>query len=425
MTAAPPPRSPSSVGDALRVAILSVGDELLAGDILDTNMHGLANELAARGHRLVGTACVGDDLDAIVSALRRAAEDADVLLVTGGLGPTRDDLTRDGVAAAFGLALEERADYLAQAQGSNAVLTEGARLQATFPAGATVLENARGTAPGFLVEGAVDGRALRVACFPGVPSELRPMARALLDGLGPGARAATRKLRCCGATESEVGAVLAGVMDRARAGCLVGVTASKGILTVSVRGDDARAVDATLEEARALLGDTVFGEGDDTHPAAVVRLLAERGLVVTTAESCTGGLVAGAITSVPGSSEVLREAVVTYSNEAKTARLGVPEALLAEHGAVSEPVAAAMAEGARARSGADVALSVSGIAGPGGGTPDKPVGTVVFGLADAAGTVTRTFRWRGGRDELRTRSVTVSLELLRRRLLGAARDRLP
>jgi len=405
-----------------RVGILSVGDELLAGDILDTNAHWLARELAGRGHRLAATATVGDDIAVIQQALERASQDCELLLVTGGLGPTKDDLTRDGVAAAFGLALREHPEYLAQAQGGNKQLSAGGRLQASFPEGCEVLENERGTAPGFLVTGtlaASAGPPFRVACFPGVPSEMRAMVRALLEREGDGRdRLPVRKLRCCGMSESVVGERLAELMDRSRSGCLVGVTASGGILTVSVRGADASAIDATFEEARARLGEAVFGEGEILHAEAVVQLLIERGLVVSMAESCTGGLLAGAITSVPGSSAVLHEAVVTYSNEAKAARLGVPEATLAEHGAVSEPTAAAMAEGQRARSGADVALSITGIAGPGGATPTKPVGTVVLGLADAAGTLVRTHEWRGGRDEIRRRSVTVALEMLRRRVAG-------
>ncbi len=403
----------------VQIGILSVGDELLAGDILDTNLHWLAQEIAARGHRLVGSACVGDSVANIRRAVERAAEDCQLLLVTGGLGPTKDDLTRDGVAAAFGFALEERPEYLAQAQGSNKVLSADGRLQAVFPVGAQVLENERGTAPGFLVEGDVSATTtLRVACFPGVPSELKPMARAILDAEGAGVRVAARTLRCCGLPESEVGVLLAELMDRRRSSCLVGVTASKGILSVTVRGEKQSAVDETYQAARERLGSAVFGTGRDTHAEAVVKALAAAGCVVSTAESCTGGLLAGAITSVPGSSDVLREAVVTYSNEAKIQRLGVPEAVLAEHGAVSEPVAVAMADGQRARTGADIALSITGIAGPGGGSAEKPVGTVVLGLADEAGTVARTYSWRGSREEIRIRSVTVALEALRRRLLA-------
>ena len=408
---------------APRVAVLSVGDEPLAGDILDSNAHGLARRLAARGLRLVAMATAGDDLDRVRTAVERAGRDADLLLVTGGLGPTRDDLTRDGVAAALGLGVEERPEYLLQAQGTNPALTEGARLQATFPVGAEVLENRHGTAPGFLVAGQTAGREagrpLQVACFPGVPSELWPMVEALLDRLGHGDAATTRKLRCCGLTEARMGELLGELMDRGRAGARIGVTASGGVLTVSVRGTDAAEVDRTLEDARLRLGVAVFGEGDAQLVDTVVAMLAERGETLATAESCTGGLLAGAITSVPGSSAVFHEGFVTYANEAKTRHLGVAGATLAAHGAVSEETARAMAEGLRERTGAHHALAVTGIAGPGGGTPDKPVGTIVFGWAHPDGTHLRRVAWTGSRDELRRRSVTVALEGLRRHLLGA------
>jgi nicotinamide-nucleotide amidase len=403
-----------------QVGILSVGDELLAGDILDTNQHWLAQELASRGHKLVGTVCVADSVYAIRQAVERAAEDYELLLITGGLGPTQDDLTREGVAAAFGVELIEDPNYLGQAQGSNTKLSAGGRKQACFPRGATVLENGRGTAPGFELQGIVGGQGgLRAACFPGVPSELRPMVSAFLDTLGDGPGVAARKLMCSGVSESTVGEVLGELMNRERSSCLVGVTASLGILTVTVRGDDEESVLSTFVTARERLGDAVFSIGQASHAEVVVRGLLERGLLVSTAESCTGGLLAGALTSVPGSSAAIREALVVYSEEAKVQRLGVSEELLAEYGVVSEPVAAAMAEAQRQRSGADVAISITGIAGPGGGTVDQPVGTVVFGLATAEETLVRSEHWRGGRDAIRMRSVTCALEMLRRRVLSA------
>jgi len=408
---------------ALRVGVLSVGDELLAGDIPDTNAHRLARELAARGHQLVSVATVGDQVDAVRRAIERAAEDCDLLLVSGGLGPTRDDLTREGVAAAFGLPLEERGEYLHQAQGRQPVLTDDARLQAHFPRGARVLENAQGTAPGFLVEGRPAGRAaqappLRVACFPGVPSELLPMALALFATLPQGPAPPARSLRCCGLTEAALGDALKDLMRRDRAGCRVGVTAAHGVHTVCLRGGDAQDVAQTEAEIRRRLGTTVFGAGDTSLAEAVVEMLAARRLVVGTAESCTGGLLAGAITSVSGASAVFRQGVVTYSDECKQRLLEVPAELLARHGAVSEPVAVAMATGLRRRSACDVALSITGIAGPLGGSSHKPVGSVVLALADAAGERVVSHVWRGSRDDVRQRAVTRALELLRRRLLG-------
>jgi PncC family amidohydrolase len=253
------------------------------------------------------------------------------------------------------------------------------------------------------------------------------MLRAFLDALGPGTGAAARVLYCSGLSEAEAGDRIADLMDEQLAGCRVGITVTTGIMKVSARGEDVDALDTTIAAAQERLGDAVFlrsssAEGDSSGrledgtslEAVVVAELSARGLTVSTAESCTGGLLAGALTSVSGSSTVFREGVVTYSNQAKAERLGVAADLLAEHGAVSEPVAAAMAEGQRQRSGADVALSITGIAGPGGGTPGKPVGTVVFGLADAAGTQVVTRRWSSGREAVRAFSVNYALELLRR-----------
>jgi nicotinamide-nucleotide amidase len=402
------------------VAILAVGDELLAGELLDSNSAWLARQVRARGHVVSHFAVVGDELPAIRAAVQTALAQADLLLVTGGLGPTGDDITRDGVAAALGVPLAERPELVARLQefysARGIPLGAGSRRQAEMPVGASVLENPVGTAAGFLH--VRDGRA--VACFPGVPSELHVMAPPCLDACLPPAPAGlTRHLHLCGVAESEVGEKLADLMDHVRAArrdARLGVTAKLGVLTLALRGTDARAVADMEADVRSRVGELLFGEGEETLAGAVVRHLARRRETLTTAESCTGGLLAGAITSVPGSSEVFREGVVVYSNEAKTARLGVPEALLAEHGAVSEPVAVAMARGARERAGADHALAITGIAGPSGGTPDKPAGTVCLAVAGPDGERALTRRWTGTREEVRGRSVNLALELLRRRI---------
>jgi nicotinamide-nucleotide amidase len=406
--------------NARRVAILAVGDELLAGDVIDTNSAWLARQVRARGYLVASLAVAGDEPAAIERALRVALAIADLVLVSGGLGPTGDDITRDGVAAAAGLGLRERPELierLTQIYGARGIpLNAGSRRQAEMPVGATVLENPVGTAAGFALVS--DGRT--IAVFPGVPSELRAMGAAFLDAQLPAAGAGLScTLHLCGLSESELGERLKDLMDHARAtrtDARLGVTAKLGVLSVSIRGTDARAVAAMEAEVRGRVGALIFGTGEETLADAVVHALAARRETVTTAESCTGGLLAGAITSVPGSSAVFREGVVAYANEVKAARLGVPEALLAQHGAVSEPVAAAMARGARERAGADHALAVTGIAGPDGGTPAKPVGTICFAVADREGERTLTRQWLGTRDEVRGRSVNLALELLRRRL---------
>jgi nicotinamide-nucleotide amidase len=274
-------------------------------------------------------------------------------------------------------------------------------------------------APGFLLR---DG-AFLLAALPGVPTEMRAMAEALLEAhLPAGPAFGSRRVLACGLTESAAGDLLADLMDHdrpARDALRLGITARHGLLSISLRGNDPAALEAAEAEVRARLGPAFVAGGDDTLASVVVAGLAARGLTVSTAESCTGGLLAGAITSVPGSSRVLCEGVVTYADEAKIARLGVRPALLAAHGAVSEPVACAMAAGQRERAAADVALAVTGIAGPDGGTADKPVGTVVIALADASGASARTWCWKGTREELRERSVTLALDRLRRWLAEA------
>jgi nicotinamide-nucleotide amidase len=411
-------------GDAAiwRVAILGIGDELLAGELVDTNSGWLARAVRARGHIVSGVALAGDEAPAIARAVLAAAADADLVVCTGGLGPTADDLTRDGLALAFGQPLEERADLVATltatAARAGVALSEGNRQQARIPRGATALPNPRGTAPGILMRVA---RVL-VAALPGVPSEMQGMAAALLaEHVPAGPALVTRRLLACGPSEAQLGAELKDLMHHAgawRSDARLGINVSAGVLAIMIRGNEPAAVDAMEAAVRERLGAAIFGENEDTHAGAIVAQLAARGRSVTTAESCTGGLLAAAITAVPGSSAVFREGVVAYSYEAKTARLGVAAAELAAHGAVSEPVVRAMAAGARARAGADYALAISGIAGPDGGTADKPVGTVVLGLAFEGGERTVSRHWLGSRDEIRRRSVTTALEMLRRQLLS-------
>lgn len=403
-------------GDARRVVLLSVGDELLAGDIVDTNASWLASLCAECGHRVVAQATVGDRVDEIERAVRRAREDGDLVIVTGGLGPTDDDVTRNGVAAAFGLGLEERPELIdVLAAKMKRPLTPRSRRQAEMPVGALVLQNPRGTAPGFYLED--DG--LGVAVMPGVPAEMELMARLLFDDfVATGALQVPRRIQLAGLPESQAGDLLDELMDPSVAGCRMGITVKLGQTTVTVRGEDAAAMDAAADAAAERLGNAVFSRRSESLAEWCVSTLAERGLVVSCAESCTGGLLAGALTAVPGSSAVFREATVSYADAVKIARLGVPPELVSQWGAVSEPVARAMAEGQRELAGADVALSITGIAGPDGGTPDKPVGTVHYALADGDGTVARQVCWPGSRADIRGRAVNLALDLLRRRLTG-------
>lgn len=418
----------------MRAAILSVGSELVTGLVLDTHGREISRALAGLGIEVARHETLDDNVPEIAAALERAAADAGLVVVTGGLGPTPDDLTRDGLAEAMGVPLEENAaaramlDAWAAPRGRK---PGGSNLrQALLPKGAEPLPNPVGSAPGIL---AVLGAA-RVFCLPGVPGEMRRMlADQVLPRLGPaqaGRVSMVRTVRTFGMPESEVGERLADLMALGRSsppvsGPRVATAAHSGIIDVHIhatgpRESVERALQAEAAEVRRRLGPVVFAEGDTDMAGAVAALLAEAKATLALAESCTGGLVATKLVAVPGISEWLLEAVVAYSNAAKVRLLGVPGAVLEEHGAVSEPVARAMAEGARKRSGANLALAVTGIAGPGGGSAAKPVGTVWFALAHQGGTEAAHRVFVGDRDHVRERAAIFALNMLRVHLLRAA-----
>ncbi|MCC6748619.1 MAG: competence/damage-inducible protein A [Deltaproteobacteria bacterium] len=415
--------------------ILTIGDELLRGDLVDTNSGWLATRLGQLGLPVTRITSVGDDLPALVAALEEAAGRARVLLVSGGLGPTDDDRTSAAVAQAAGVPLELDAAALetirARFAAVNLAFTPNNEKQAYIPRGARLLPNARGTAPGFSVRvGACD-----VCCVPGVPSEMRGMfdaeiAPALERELGL-APVRVRTLRTFGLSESKVDHELRDLLSGAAA---PGVQASVHyraqfpethvILVVrSDAGSSAGAADAALgaleAEVRRRLGANVYGADRETFSEAVVAALKGAGARVALAESCTGGLAADLLTRASGASEVFELGLVTYANAFKTSLLGVPEAVLATHGAVSQPCVEAMAAGVRERAGATLGLAISGIAGPTGGTPDKPVGTVHFALASAAGVrhLERQFRY-GERDRIKLLAAYVGLWLVYRAARG-------
>ncbi|MCB9876030.1 MAG: competence/damage-inducible protein A [Planctomycetes bacterium] len=395
--------------------VVAIGDELLHGALLDTNSKYVAGRLEQVGAVVHRFTVVGDEPGALEAVLAEACARADVVVTTGGLGPTLDDRTRDVAAqlcggplvfdeASWNGILEWFARHLRKVPDSN-------RRQAMLPPGGAALPNAVGTAPGFRVR---IGRA-ELFAVPGVPSEMRVM---LQEHVLPALAArpdctptVQRWLRVLGPSEAALGERIESFMVPGRDPA-VGVTASGGLLTVRIvatAADRAAAeakCDATAAELRPLLGDWLFAEGERELPELVCERFAAAGRTLAFAESCTGGLLAARLTDVAGASAVLRGGVVAYANEAKQDLLGVDPALLERHGAVSEPVVAAMAEGARRRFGADVAVATSGIAGPAGGTPDKPVGTVCFAVADAAGTRAWTSRIAAlGRAFVRDRAV--------------------
>lgn len=413
----------------MKAFVLSIGNELTLGETVDTNSAWLARRLAEIGVLTVAHVTVADEREAIRRALAEATARAEVVLVTGGLGPTEDDLTRFALADLLGTALERDEASVAQIESffrkRGRPMPEANVVQAMIPGGATAIANTCGTAPGIRTRyGDAD-----IFIMPGVPREMQVMyERDVLPALRPStgkAVIARRILWCYGAGESDIGTRIANLMQRGR-NPTVGTTAQQTIIGVRIhaQGHSPEKADALLDadasEVRRRLGDLVFGQDDDTLADAVGRLLIERGRTVATAESCTGGLIAKALTDVAGSSAYFRQGVVTYANEAKIELLGVTEELIAGHGAVSAPVAEAMARGCRERAGTDYVLSVTGIAGPSGGTADKPVGLVYIGLADESGCQVTEHRLGDflTREEVRDRTMKVALNRLRLRLMN-------
>ncbi len=408
--------------------ILSIGTELALGQSVDTNSAWLAQQLCRRGWRPTHHETVADELSDIGGALLRAAAAAGVVLVTGGLGPTADDLTRQALADALGEPLVEHAPTVARLNAYFAARsrpTPPANLvQALHPPSAEMLPNSCGTAPGLFAR----LRGAAVFVLPGVPSEMREMfEREVLPRLpesGAGVLA-SRRLNCVGMPESQLGERIADLMRRGR-NPEVGTAAEHGQIGVRINAAAADAaaaqalLDAAESELRARLGVVVFGRDDETLAGVVGAALRAARQTLATAESCTGGMIGAALTDVPGSSEYYLGGVVSYANEAKRELLGVEQNLLDAHGAVSEPVARAMAEGAKRRFASDYAIAVTGIAGPGGGSAEKPVGLVFIGLATPRETRVqmRLLGHDASRAEIRLRATNLALDLLRRELLG-------
>jgi len=413
----------------MRAIVISVGNELTLGQTIDTNAAWLAQRLAEVGVTTPLHLTVADDQEALEREIRRASEWADVVLVSGGLGPTEDDLTRHALADAMGVDLQLREEYIERIRGfftkRRLDMPDTNVIQAHFPVGSTPIDNTCGTAPGIR---AAIGDCLAFA-MPGVPREMKVMfERDVLPQLTPksgsGVILATT-LWCYGAGESDIGEKIHDLMQRGQ-NPTVGTTAQQTIIGVRIHAHGqthdqaAQLRDNTANEVLKRLGQLVFGTDDDTLASAVAKLLIEKKQTVATAESCTGGLIAKSLTDIPGSTAYFLDGVVTYSNEAKTRLLGIPSELIAKHGAVSPEVAHVMATNCRERSGSDLAISVTGIAGPTGQTPDKPVGLVYIGLADHSDcNVTR--HQMGDyltREEIRDRARKLALNRLRLKLLA-------
>ena len=415
----------------MKAAILAVGSELLGTDRLDTNSLCLTALLDRYGVELVRKAVLGDSEEEIASELRTLIPRLDLILMTGGLGPTADDVTREAVAAALGRQLRLDGEVVAtlerrfQALGWR--MPEVNRRQAFVVEGAEVLPNERGTAPGMRLES--DGEGCTLFLFPGVPVELDGlMASALEPWLAERAGGVAREtavLKIAGLPESVVEERIAPAYDEfGREASTILASVGEIRLQATAAGPEPerrQQLQAMVKRLSELAGDVVFTtREEDTLESVVGDLLRAAGQTLTAAESCTGGLFSQRITAVPGSSEYFLGAAVTYSNELKVQMVGVPAEMLDEHGAVSEPVARAMAEGVRRSLGSDWGVGITGVAGPGGGSEEKPVGTVHVAVAGPTpeDTVThRKLRLPGDRDRIRRFSAQIALEMLRRRLL--------
>lgn len=424
-----------------RAAVLSVGDELVLGQSLDTNARWLSAQLIEHGIPVFEHATVADDLDAILRALQRLCGAAPLVIVTGGLGPTADDLTRQALASLLDeplvpdeAALEELSSWLAVRGRS---MSENQRLQIMRPASARMLPNPVGTAPGMAATRSTQSSECEVYCLPGPPREMCPMFKAsVVPRLRPpaGRVILTCILRTFGMGEAEIARRLGPLMNRTR-NPLIGTTASGGEVAVRIRyegepGKGSRLVDDSEQLVRQAVGEVIYGSGDETIQESVLTLLDARRERLITAESCTGGLLGSMITSIAGSSAVYDGGWVSYANEVKSRELGVPAAMIEEHGAVSAEVAASMAAGALAHApGAHHALAITGIAGPDGGTTDKPVGTVFIARSarphDGPHALAfppldvRRFHFIGDRADVRDRSAKSALAMLRLALVGS------
>ncbi len=411
--------------------IVAIGTELVSGQSLDTNSQWLSRALGSLGIGVHFHTSLGDDLAENVDALRIATGRADLVITSGGLGPTQDDLTREALAAVSGSPLVEDPDSLAAIAAMfarrNRPMAERNRVQALRPEGSEAMPNSCGTAPGIWMS---VGRSV-VACLPGVPIEMKRMfdeqVVPRLRDLGAGSRVIVhRKINLFGRGESDIEAKALDLTARGRVP-EVGITVSEATISFRVVGSgttegEAHAlIEPTVATIYERFGPMIVGEGTEDVVDALVRELKRTGTTLAVAESCTGGMIAQQITGIAGVSDVFMGAVVSYANSAKVELLGVPAGLIEGHGAVSGEVAEAMARGARERLAADVGLSVTGIAGPSGGTPEKPVGLVYVGLAKADSVESRRFDIGADqpREVIRARAAKLAMNWARLGVAGA------
>lgn len=410
----------------MKAWVLAVGSEMLTPFKLDTNSLTITERLNAIGCDVRFKAVVGDDVTELVTLFEHGIGSVDLIVCTGGLGPTEDDVTRDALARALDLPLDideaivERIRQRFERRGL--VMQAINRRQAMVPRGAEVLENPNGTAPGLWIE----RRGTRVLLLPGPPREMVPMLDAVVESrlrpLSRGRGLFRRVLRITGRPEADVDAAAQPIYGKWTAGPVpitTTILASMGQIELHLTADApgaaaaAAALDAAVGQLQEALGLSVYSTDGRPMEAVIGDLLTRGGLTIAVAESCTGGLLASRLTDVPGSSAYFDRGVVCYSNAAKVEWLGVPVALIEAHGAVSEPVARAMADGARERARASVGIGITGIAGPGGGTPEKPVGTVAIAVVTPDAVRVKTFRFIGGREMVKFQSTQAAMNMLR------------
>jgi len=409
----------------MKAEILAVGTELLLGDIVNTNGQYIAKRLADMGIFVYHQSVVGDNVERLKEAYKLAFNRADLVIATGGLGPTKDDLTKETAAEFFERNLilhEESLEFIkSYFEKMNRTLNEGNRKQAYLPEGAKVLPNDNGTAPGCVIE--EDSKILIL--LPGPPKEMIPMFEKQVvpyllkfqEGV-----LESKVLRILGIGEGHMAEKISDIIDN-QANPTVAPYAKEGEVTlrITAKGETKEKADELIEPVekaiRERLGEDIYGEGESTIEEVVAEILINRGLTIATAESCTGGLLAGKLINYPGISSVFIEGAITYSNEAKMARLNVNKETLDAFGAVSKETAAEMAQGIAMSAGTDIGISVTGIAGPGGGTEEKPVGLVYIGLCINGEVKTKELRLSGDRQKVRNRTVMNALDFLRRELI--------
>lgn len=410
----------------MKAEILAVGTEILLGDIVNTNAHYLSQRLANLGISVYYQTVVGDNEERLLKAYELAFKRADLVIATGGLGPTKDDLTKEIGAKYFGKAMYLHVESYKHIKEFfdrlNRPISEGNKKQAIMPEGALILPNPNGTAPGCIIE---EGSKVLVM-LPGPPKEMEPMFEAsvvpYLDKFSDGV-IVSKVVRVVGLGESAMAEkVLDLIENQTNPTVAPYAKDNESILRITAKGNTIKDAEALImpieEEIRKRIGEDIYAEGETSLSEVVGEMLVRSNLTIGTAESCTGGLLSGTLINYPGISSVFLEGVVTYSNEAKIKRLGVKAETLESFGAVSEETAAEMAEGIARAAGTDIGISVTGVAGPGGGTLEKPVGLIYIGLYFKGKVKVKKLSCNGDRQKVRNKTVVAALDLLRREILN-------